>query len=332
MALRHAAFLLLVLPLRLDGQGAVLEARSGRYEVIGLRRWTLTQLQDSLAAHDASLTSHTCAAVLRNTLGFPDVSVVLYPAGEAGRPTKFFEIMVLEPQDSGRAQFLPMPADSLPVRDSWADLALPFQHNNNLWGFLMAYPEALYSRIPIDSLLKRSSDTEHLRTAMASLPLAQLADTALYTLETDHNPSNVFPALLILGSPESGTAGLAALARILRSPHNFISLSAAHLLHSRITAERGVNWTPLVPSIRAVLDGTNLFAVGPVIRILRQTHPPRPMSDKLVVGGGRVLLARLAAADSVIRTEAHELLQTLTGDSLPPDPALWATRLGVSLH
>jgi hypothetical protein len=327
---RLGLLLMLGLPCHLAAQ-AVLEDRSGRYEVIGLERWTLSQLQDSLAAHDASLTSHTCAAVLRHALGFPDVSVVLHPAGEGGRPTKFFEIMVLEPGDSARARFLPVPAESLPTREVWAELALPFQHNNNLWNFLLNYPEALYSRLPIDSLLERSPDTEHLRSALGSLPLPLLVDTALGTLQSDHNPSNVFPALLVLGSPASGAAGLAALSRILRSPYSFISLSAAHLLGYRLTREHAVDWDPLVPDIRAVLDGTNLFALAPVMHLLRENRPPRSAGERMVAGGGRMLLARLAAADSVVRTEAQELLVTLTGDSLPPNRAIWAERLGVAV-
>ncbi|MBK8006065.1 MAG: hypothetical protein IPK12_19690 [Gemmatimonadetes bacterium] len=309
---------------------ATLDARSGRYEVIGLHDWTLPQLLDSLAAHDASLTSQTCAVTLRQSLGFPDVSVVLYPAGHGGRPTKFFEIMVLEPGDSARSRLLPRPADSLPPSDRWADIALLLRQNNNLFGFLLTHPEALYSAEPVDSLLRRSPDTERMRLNLAAMDVEAAVEPALQAFLGDRNLANLMPALLVLGSPRSGPAGERALAQLLRHPFNFFAMGAADLLAYRLRTDgTPVNWAPLTPDIAAVLDGTNLFALDRVMELLRAVPPPTADGRRMVMGGGRMLLSRMAAADSITRTEAHALLMQLTGEQLPPDPARWATVLAV---
>ncbi len=78
-----------------------------------------------------------------------------------------------------------------------------------------------------------------------------------------------------------------------------------------------------------MLDGTNLFALGRVMELLRTVPPPVADGRRMVMGGGRMLLSRMAAADSITRTEANALLVQLTGEPLPPDPSRWATLLGV---
>src|SRR4051812_28278239 len=58
----------------------VLENDSLRLELIGLKRWTVPMIQDSLRryAPTDSLMSHACAAILRQKLRFADASVVYY--------------------------------------------------------------------------------------------------------------------------------------------------------------------------------------------------------------------------------------------------------------
>ena len=63
-------------PLRAQTR-AELPLRDGRVvEVLGLRRWTLAMLQDSLAryAPGERLERHSCAAALRYRLGFADAA------------------------------------------------------------------------------------------------------------------------------------------------------------------------------------------------------------------------------------------------------------------
>jgi len=307
---------------------AVLDTRQGRYEIIGLERWTLSMLQDSLSSHDESLTTHTCAAVIRHVLGFPDVSVVIYSRRSAASPEKFTEIMVVEPQDSSRVRFTTLPEDSLPVRAAWEDVALLLRGNQDLFGFLMNHPQALYAASPPDSLLRRSLDTERLRLIWARGFPTAVIDTAIWTLQHDRNLANEIPALLILGTPRLGSAAQVALGQALRSPFGIQSMAAARLLRYQVTdAGVALPWQDLESTFHAVLDGTNLFALRSVMELLVAAHPDSALGVRLVEGGGRIVLARLAADDRLVRTDAYDFLTALTRYKLPPDPGEWRRAL-----
>ena len=90
-----------------------------RIEVIGLRRWTLDMLQDSLAkyAPRTSLASHACAATLRHTLGFADAGSWLFVFG--GDTASQNTVIVREPQDSARVRFRALPSDTARGRPEW---------------------------------------------------------------------------------------------------------------------------------------------------------------------------------------------------------------------
>src|SRR3954471_24095654 len=68
----------LITAARLAGAQTVLEKAQMRLELIGLKRWTIPMIQDSLHryAPNDSLLSHACAAVLREKLKFADAAVV----------------------------------------------------------------------------------------------------------------------------------------------------------------------------------------------------------------------------------------------------------------
>jgi len=63
-------------PVAHDQPPAVLNVANKQVEVLGLRRWTLVMIQDSLDkyAPGENLASHACAAVLRYKLGFADAA------------------------------------------------------------------------------------------------------------------------------------------------------------------------------------------------------------------------------------------------------------------
>ncbi|HEY8176041.1 MAG TPA: hypothetical protein VIF32_10130, partial [Gemmatimonadaceae bacterium] len=73
-------------------------------EVIGLERWTIAMIQDSMAkyAPGESLASHACAAVLRYKLGFADASATNYLFVTPADTTEQMLVAVVEPQDSAR--------------------------------------------------------------------------------------------------------------------------------------------------------------------------------------------------------------------------------------
>jgi len=302
---------------------AVLDTPSGRYEVIGLERWTLGALQDSLAAHSESLTSHACAAVLRSKLGFPDASVVTY-RGRSGRSQNYTEIMVVEPQDSARVQYLPLPTDSAPDRHEWQDGIALIRRNANLVGFLLNNLQVLYAAAPPDSLLRRSPDSELFRTFLANHTTAADLRLAGWTIRNDKNLNNISVAAFILGSPSGWPATSADLVAALRNPIQHASVTAASLLYYLVgTARVPVDWDAFVPTFHALLDGTNLFAYLAISALLEEAPPPPLVGRRLLEGGGHVPLSRLEASDSLVHASAYRLLKRLTAYDLPPDPATW---------
>ena len=81
-------------------------------EVLGIERWSLRMIQDSLDkyAPGESLVSHTSAAVLRYKLGFADASSNSYRMSED--TLERVVVAVVEPQDSARVRHGTLPMDS----------------------------------------------------------------------------------------------------------------------------------------------------------------------------------------------------------------------------
>jgi len=90
----------------------VLRVPGRTVEVIGLRRWTLAMVQDSMAkyAPGESLASHACAAVLRYQLHFAEASAMTF-LGMSGDSIERVVVSVVEPQDSARVHHRNLPPD-----------------------------------------------------------------------------------------------------------------------------------------------------------------------------------------------------------------------------
>ena len=108
---------------RLEAQSRVeLPMNNGEVvEVIGLRRWTVAMLQDSLARYSPgdSLQSHSCAAVLRYKLHFADAAAMTIRMG--AEPVRHV-VIVREPQDSGRVHYRDLAMDTTEGRPEWSRL------------------------------------------------------------------------------------------------------------------------------------------------------------------------------------------------------------------
>jgi hypothetical protein len=74
----RTVFLAVVLSTPVVGQPP--SSASGSLEIIGLRRWTVPMLEDSLRRirPDVALGDAACAAILRDSLGFPDAAVLRF--------------------------------------------------------------------------------------------------------------------------------------------------------------------------------------------------------------------------------------------------------------
>ena len=91
-------------------------------EVVGLERWTVQMVQDSMNRYSPgdSLQSHACAAILRYKLHFADAAATYLP-GLAPDSGLYVFVAVVEPQDSARVHFRSVDPrfDTLNIASEW---------------------------------------------------------------------------------------------------------------------------------------------------------------------------------------------------------------------
>src|SRR5262245_10051645 len=164
---------------------AVIQTPKATIEIIGLSRWTLKMVEDSLAKYgEDSLTAHACAAILRQQLHFADASVAVFANFPEYKFKDYVAITVVEPQDSARIRYKPELRDTLPVRAEWAEAYAAFDANyrqaTHALQTLSFYQPTLSSA---DSAQFRTVEPLH-RLIVAKHDAAELA-SAIHTLDTD---------------------------------------------------------------------------------------------------------------------------------------------------
>jgi hypothetical protein len=305
---------------------AVLALPDGRtVEVIGLRRWTLGMLQDSLAkyAPTDSLQSHACAAILRYKLHFADAASTTYSFG-AGIPDQIV-VIVREPQDSARVHYRDIPLDTLRPRAEWRAITDVLSHHQNVF-----WPE-------VGARLQPSRPKPQYRTA-ADSALAMGFVTALrsFTRESDRvqamralatapNTYDRAAAVLILANFADRDDSWWALVEALRESDGPVKgLAATVLVGLSRLAPRKIEWSSMGPSIHAMLDGTSLFVLDDLVQVLSSTQAS-PADARSMLGnrGGEMLLAFLASRNAILTTHSRALLTALRGADLGADAAPW---------
>jgi hypothetical protein len=305
---------------------AVLENDSLRVEIIGLRRWTVAMIQDSLARHDpkASLLSHACAVALRG-IGFADASAVYYAAGTAGRRQESIVVSVVEPQDSALVRFRTAPPRRRPSTASARATAALFERHPRAAQQSLRRPATLLAGTPLapaDSVLAPALP---LRGVLAAHRAPAARQRAYRTLATDGNDTNRVAAVVVLANFADADRTWWSLVDALRDPAPPVRVAAMQLLHG-LAADRPrrVDWRPAAAGMRAVLDGTNLFAHNDLLEALVATEvAPRLAPRLLGGGGGRLVLGKLRSDAPRERDLARRLLVQLAGRDLGDDPDEW---------
>lgn len=306
----------------LGAQGSVLENGTLRVELIGLKRWTLTMIQDSLSryAPSDSLLSHSCAAILRDKLHFADASAEYVEAGGKTQVT----VTIVEPQDSALIHYRGPFRDSLPDRRAWTPIRVAFEQHNQAFQTAIQRPVFLLE----DGALGRLDSVMYVVRPMRALVREQRGPaarrTAMVTLNRDGNMKNRVSAIVVLSQFATSDSTWRALVDALRDPDGPVSATATQVLGLLSHAvPRPVDWTPAVPALRALLDGTNLFAHNQVMETLAATRVSPALAPRLLRAGGAIVLAKLSALDPRARSAAHSLLTQLAGRDLGDDPAAW---------
>lgn len=286
--------------------------------VTGLRRWTVSMLQDSLFKYspEDSLQSHACAAVLRYKLHFADAAATTLMMGP-GRNIVFVDVR--EPQDSARVHYRAMALDSVAPRAEWRSVSEVLQRSPAVFrtgarAFLSAQ-----SSVPSDTNAARVATFFRQRRSPSDLR------AALAVLGESPNFFDRSVAALILANfPDSQEAWRALLDGMRETDGQVKSWSADALQAVSNASQVGPDWKTLAPVVHAILDGTSLFQLDGLIELLnRRPEIGAAHASAFLGGGGEMLVNFMQNPQAVRARPARALLVKLHGSDLGSEANVW---------
>jgi len=294
----------------------VIETPKETIEIVGLRRWTIQMIDDSLAKYSPQdkLTAHACAAILRFKLHFADASVSVYTGMTKAQTKPYVAVTVVEPSDSALIHYKADFKDSLPVRAEWAEAIAQFKAANELAQTAIQTPSFYAATLsPKDSI--RFEKVRAIHDLVATHHSGSEFELARHTLDMDGNSSNRAMALLVLSSFVDRDSAWWVVTDALRDPSGgMVNATASQVL--RMMAERSprsVDWAPIADRLRYVIDGTNLFAFNGLLNVLTSTSISPSLAPALLANGGTILSAKLRSGDGAAKQAARGFLAQLSG-------------------
>jgi hypothetical protein len=306
------------------------ELPAGRLEVLGLRRWTPTVIQDSLErkAPGESLASYACAAALRDELHFAEAMAVYFAGGDSATSTVV--VAVVEPQDSALVRHRALPRDTLKA------------HRQAPWTALVDLAAArpgLWRRI----VLARAEG--RLQGKAPEVPPPDLADSAVYRvmwalLDAHQGPNDLAEARQVLTTAPYLYDRVAALAILtsflahdpawhtlvgaLLEPDGQTRIQAVQILASLAPfAPRAVEWAPAASDLHAILNGSALVGLTDMLKLLVATKVDSKLAGVLLKGGGHGVLMYAGAQHPAFREPALAVLRQLSGQDFGRDVHHW---------
>jgi hypothetical protein len=300
----------------------LIQTPKGPVEFIGLSTWSPERLYDTLQAIAPKKPIAACAADLRFKLGFADASVVLdYDNGKL-----YTKITVVEPQFSSRVNYRRACLDTATLIKEWSPAFSQFDASpNDFFMALQFYPSR--SVDTIFSLMKEIADSISVAEAWRTLEgYRNFSDKelAFKALREDGNHKNRIMSVAVLTNFLLIDSTWWQLVDALRDPDGRVSgLASSVLLKLAHVSKRQIDWAPATRSLRAILDGTNLFAFPQTLEILTDTHVAPNLAGPLLKGGGDLVLAYLSAYRGKDRELAHQFLVQLAGRDYGLDLEKW---------
>ncbi len=329
LAWRAVAFVLaLLVGGTANAQPPTISLPDGRtVEVLGLRRWSLEMIQDSLEKYSPgdSLQSHACAATLRYKLGFADASSWAFVYG--GDTASRLVVAVREPQDSARVRFNSRPLDTSRARASWRSITSTI--GERPWVFQTAVDAYLWfgdARDRPRPLPTRADSVDAAAVRRFLRAHRSIADRrlALRVLSTSSNVNDRALAAGILGSFPRSDEAWRSLVEALRESDGTAKTVAASVLSVMTQRHaRAINWRPAHEALHAMLDGTSLFALPTLLHVLPMTGVGPADAGPLLRDGGEILLAFLTSRQQLFSEPSRTLLTRLRGADLGPAPEPW---------
>lgn len=331
--------MLALVPSTAPGQ-VVIETENGPLEIIGLDRWSVQALEDSIAhyAPGESIRSHACAAVLKDQLHFASAALQVKVAADGSRVTL---LTVVEPHNAQKATRrtidAPHRAPLWPALREAAAGAAGFDFTP-LTQALQFYEVA--EALGVDSA--QAFLTPHLGRREAPRVFATLRaarsqdgpqdlEAALATLGGDGDRENRALAAAVLANFPESDAAWHALVAGLRDENPGVAAIAQHALNTlRATAPRRIDWRPAVSDLVPLLAGANAWAFADLLSTLVATEIDPALASNLLAGNWRLALSHARAQHAGARDPAAALLQRMSGlrDAGPDAWQAWAETLG----
>lgn len=314
------------------GAQVAYDSPRGRVEVLGLRRWTLRMLQDSIRHYVPGQELHdaACMVTLRDSLHFTDVSVERLEWDIPGEPKRsYLTIKLIEPEQAKRVQWdvRARNAHTSLIAD-YAPLLLPVTDSSGgVWiGRIVHWLQ--------------SADTSRRQRAMAEAPPSARADAervfaflertrgeqdrrrAMAVLRRDGFWVNRMAAVIVLSNFTALDSTWWTLARALRDPDEAVRLAASDII--RASPTRPVDWSGATQDLRLLVGGTNLLAMDNVFDMLAKTSVAPELAPALLRDNADWILDHLAAETPMASDGAHRLLVGLnSGRDLGRSRSAW---------
>jgi hypothetical protein len=308
--------------------GNVVQTSNGRVEVLGLERWTIDGLEDSLRAHAGydlrTNGAHACGAVLRYKLHFADAAAI-EARDSANAP--YWIVTVAEPQDSARIHHHFLPLDTTGGRPEWASArSVVKAHRPATMAYLWTAAYTNGAKAP-SVPLRTAADSEavgQLRAFAASHGGSDDEREAIAALRSDSSLYDRLVAVTILASFPQDDSAWARLSQSLLESDGMVQGTAMTAIRGWIAAgKRPHDWVVIAPAVHAILDGTSEFMMPELLRVLAQIKPDPSLAKPFLQNGGTLLLAYAGAHLPMVRDAALGVLRPLSGKDFGTNVGQW---------
>jgi hypothetical protein len=293
-------------------------------EVVGLRRWSLAMIQDSLGkyAPGSDLSSRACIQDLRQKLHFADANVMTYVTivegmtdKDTAETTQHVILWVREPGDSTMVRPRRSVIDTTQRVTAWQPVAQLFRtapRAFSRWADLYMKDGVDSATLAVTRVMDSQINEEGYRTALQVLR------------ESPSNADRAIAAVLLSRFAARDEAWHALFLSAI-DENQWLSAEVAlnALTAMSRTSARPVNWKPVEREIAAVLNGTALPALVPLVSVWSRTGLDASYADAVLRDGGEMLTSMLELSRTELSRPARELLVNLRGKNLGDSVAVW---------
>jgi len=284
-------------------------------------------LEDSIARYAPGQKLHdaACMATLRYKLNFPDAMVVHYRGGRRD----FLSIRLVEPGDRSTSYWRAVSSDRFQsLMPAYAPLIMPVTDTTgSVWVGRLLYGLGVSDSSSRRQMLARAdsatrADYQRTITFLAAHDGEADRHRAMAALDSNSLYSNRVAAALVLTNFAEHDSTWYALVRALRDPHEAVRGAASTALTH--LPRRAIDWLPAHSDLRALLGGTNLSEMEPIMRLLVETRVSPELARPLLRGNDVWLLRLLTAeAPMAARTTKSFLVHMNHGVDVGSAPAAW---------